>query len=93
MKKIKLISHKNFKKESFKRPGARKAHEDFKLEFKLLDALIKARIEKKFTQKALAEKIGVAQSALARFESGRGNPTLSFIQKVTAGLGLHLTVK
>jgi predicted transcriptional regulator len=45
------------------------------------------------TQKKLAEKIGVAQSALARFESGNINPTLSFLQKITSGLGLKLLVK
>lgn len=93
MKKIKLISHKDFKRELLKRPGIKKAHEDLEFEFKIVNALIRARIEKKLTQRELAEEIGVAQSALARFESGRGNPTLSFIQKVTSGLGLHLTVK
>ena len=90
---MKLLTHKDFKRESMKRPGVRKAHEDLELEFKILDALIRTRIEKKLTQRALAEQIGVAQSALARFESGRGNPTLLFIQKVTAGLGLRLMVK
>lgn len=93
MKKIKLLTHRDFKKESMKRPGVRKAHEDLALEFKILDTLIRTRIEKKLTQRALAEQIGVAQSALARFESGRSNPTFSFIQKVTAGLGLRLMVK
>ncbi len=93
MEKIKLTSHKDFKRQSLKRLGVKKARKDLELEFKILDALIKARIEKKLTQRDLAERIGVAQSALARFESGRGNPTLSFIQKVTSGLGLDLTVR
>jgi len=82
-----------FKKESLKRPGVRKAMEDIDLEFQIIEAIIEARMKKGVTQKTLATEIGVTQSALARFESGRGNPTLSFIQKVTAGLGLHLTVK
>ncbi len=93
MTKLKFISHKDFRRESLKNPGIIKAHKDLEFEFKILDALIRTRIEKKITQRDLANKIGVAQSALARFESGRGNPTLSFIQKVTSGLGLHLTVK
>ncbi len=90
---MKLISHKDLKRESLKRPGVKRAHKDLELEFKILDALVRARIEKRLTQRELAKSIGVAQSALARFESGRGNPTLSFIQKVTSGLGLHLVVK
>lgn len=81
-----------FKKEAMKRPGVRKAMKGTDIEFQLIEAIVKSRAEKKLTQKALAEEIGVTQSALARFESGRSNPTLSFIQKVTTGLGLRLTV-
>ncbi len=76
-----------------KRSGVRKAMKDADIEFQIIEAIVKSRAQKKITQKALAEEIGVTQSALARFESGRGNPTLLFIQKVTTGLGLHLTVK
>lgn len=90
---MKMKTFEQFKKESMKRPGVRKAMEDTDVEFQLIEAIIKKRVQKKITQKALAEEIGVTQSALARFESGRSNPTFSFIQKVTAGLGLRLTVK
>lgn len=93
MKKTQFVPYAQFKKEIFKRPGVRKAHEDLTFEFKIFDALIRARIEKKLTQKQLAVKIGVAQSALARFENGNTNPTLSFLKKVTTGLGLKLMVK
>ena len=93
MKKIRFITHREFKRELFKRPGFRKVHDELEFEFKIFEALIHARIEKKLTQKKLANKIGVAQSALARFESGRINPTLSFLKKVTRGLGLKLLVK
>ena len=73
-------------------PAKREAYESLSVEFSIHNALIRERIEKKLTQKQLAKKLGIAQSALARFESGRGNPTLSFLQKITAGLGLKLTV-
>jgi len=73
-------------------PENKKAYDSLEVEFKIHDALISARIEKKLTQKQLASKLGIAQSALARFESGRTNPTLSFLQKVTSGLGLKLTI-
>ena len=52
-----------------------------------------ARAQKNLTQRELAEKIGVKQSALARFESGRTNPILGFLKKVVSGLGLSVTVK
>ena len=93
MKKPTLLTHNNFKKALMRRPLFRKAHAELDFEFQILEALIRARMEKKLTQSELAKKIGVAQSALARFESGRTNPTLSFLQKITHGLGLKITVK
>ena len=91
--KIKLIPFDNLKRKWMKDPEFKRAYDDLEFEFQLIRALIHARAEKKLTQRELARKIGVAQSALARFESGRTNPTLSFLKKVTAGLGLKMTVK
>jgi ribosome-binding protein aMBF1 (putative translation factor) len=78
--------------ELMKDPANRKAYDELEFEFTIYEALIRARIEKKLTQRQLAKKLGIAQSALARFESGDTNPTLKFLQKVTSGLGLKLTV-
>lgn len=82
-----------FKKEAFKRPGVRKAYAEMQPEFKIIRALIISRNKKGMSQRKLAQKIGVTQSALARFEAGGVNPTLSFVQKITSGLGLKLVVK
>jgi predicted transcriptional regulator len=82
-----------FKKEAFKRPGVRKAYAEMQPEFQIIRALIISRNKRGMSQRKLAQKIGVTQSALARFETGKINPTLSFIQKITSGLGLKLVVK
>jgi len=82
-----------FKREAFKRPGVRKAYTEMQPEFKIIRALIISRSKKGMSQRALAKKIGITQSALARFETGNTNPTLSFLQKITSGLGLKLVVK
>ncbi len=87
-----MQTFKQFKKEFLSNPANKKAYDSLEVEYKIYDALVQARIEKKLTQKQLAEKLGIAQSALARFESGRTNPTLSFLQKITAGLGLKITI-
>jgi ribosome-binding protein aMBF1 (putative translation factor) len=87
-----MKTHEQFKKEWLSDPENKKVWDSMQVEFAIYNALVKARIEKKLTQKQLAAKLGIAQSALARFESGRSNPTLSFLQKVTQGLGLRLTV-
>ncbi len=62
-------------------------------EIKIIRALIISRNKKGMSQRKLAQKIGITQSALARFETGNINPTLSFLQKITSGLGLKLLVK
>ena len=83
---------KQFHDELMMNPKYAKAYDDLDLEFAIYEALIRARIDKKLTQRQFAKKIGIAQSALARFESGRANPTFRLLQKVTSGLGLKLTV-
>jgi ribosome-binding protein aMBF1 (putative translation factor) len=93
IKKIKLIPFSETKARLLKDSKFKKAYDDLEFEFQIITALIKARAKKNLTQKELAKDIGVTQSALARFESGRTNPTLSFLKKVTEGLGLKLMVK
>ncbi len=85
-------THREVVKEFLKDSENKKAYDALELEFKIHHALVKVRIDKKLTQRQLAQSLGIAQSALARFESGRGNPTLAFLQKITSGLGLKLTV-
>lgn len=92
-KTIKLIPFETIKRRMLKDTETKRLYDELDMEYKLIEALIKKRAQKKLTQKELAEKIGVEQSALARFESGRVSPTLTFVKKVTAGLGLRLTVK
>ena len=89
---LKFEKWSDMEKEFLKDPETKKACDDLEIEFTIYNALVKARIEKKLTQKQLAKELGIAQSALARFESGRTNPTLSFLQKITSGLGLKLTI-
>lgn len=83
----------DLKKEAFKRPGVRKAYAEMQPEIQIIKAIIISRNKKGMSQRKLAQKIGITQSALARFEAGNINPTLSFIQKITSGLGLKLIIK
>ena len=92
-KGIKIITFSEIRKEWMKDPEYRKIHEASSFEFGILRAIIIARARQKLSQRELADKIGVKQSALARFESGRTNPTLGFLKKVVSGLGLSVTVK
>ncbi|TSC67680.1 MAG: helix-turn-helix domain-containing protein [Parcubacteria group bacterium Gr01-1014_73] len=92
-KKIKLIPFSVITRKLLNNPEFKRAYDESAFEFEIIKAIIRVRAQKKLTQRELAQKIGVAQSALARFETGRTNPTLSFLKKITVGLGLRLSVK
>ena len=77
-------------KREMKDPEFRKHYEALELEYQIIHLIIKARRERNITQKKLAEMMGTSQSVVARFESGKGNPTLSFLQKLTFALGAKL---
>ena len=49
--------------------------------------LVNERKTKKLTQEALAKRIGIPRSNLARFERGEQNPSLDFFIKVAVALG------
>jgi ribosome-binding protein aMBF1 (putative translation factor) len=89
---IKWVTHEESLARSMKKPGFKEAHDALEVEFALHDALIKMRIKGEMTQAQLAEKMGTKQSAIARFESGRSNPTLDFIQRLATALGLKLSI-
>lgn len=66
------------------------------MHFTELIQIIKARREVlQVTQETLAELSGVGLRTLKQFESGKGNPTLSTLQKIADVLGLEvsLTIK
>ena len=81
-----------FKADSLRKPGFKKAYDDLAVEYALISAIIDRRETKGMTQEKLAEKVGTKQSAIARFESGRSNPTLAFVKKLSEALDLKLTV-
>lgn len=76
-----------------KDPEFKKAYDESRFEFSLITAMVRERMKHNLTQKQLAERVGLTQSAIARFERGRSNPTLSFLKKLAGGLGLTLIAK
>lgn len=91
MKKIRFITQQELDRRLVKKSGFKKAYDDLELEFAIIEALIRARAKRGMTQAKLAKKIGTKQSAIARFESGRANPTLAFVQKLSDALDIKIT--
>lgn len=87
-----MITHKAFKAQMMRNPAFKTAYKDLEFEFQLIRAVIEARIRKGMTQEKLAKLVGTKQSAIARFETGRANPRLSFMKKLTRALDVKLTL-
>lgn len=83
---------KDLKKELLSDPKVKEEYDRLQPEFEVISQLIELRTKNKFTQKELAKKLGTKQSAIARLESGRFNPTLEFLQKIAIALNKKLVV-
>lgn len=59
----------------------------------LIRELIAYRKAHKITQAQFAEKIGVAQQVISKFEKGEVEPRILFIEKLVLGMGKELTLK
>ena len=87
-----MKTYSQFKKEVLKNKNVRAAYDALGPEFEVIAALIKRRLEKGFTQRQLAERVGTKQSAIARLESGAYNPSIDFLKKVTRALDARLRI-
>ena len=73
-------------------PAFKAAREEMRPQFEFRRALIGARIEAGLTQRQMAERLGVKQSALARWEAGQTMPTLDTLYRVAKALNLDFTI-
>lgn len=55
--------------------------------------LVKARLDKKLSQAELAARLDMRQPAIARIESGRGNPGLRTLLAIAKALDADLVLK
>lgn len=55
--------------------------------------MIDARKRTGMTQQQLAEKTGISQSDISKFETGGGNPSIKTLQRLAAGMGMILQVE
>lgn len=62
-------------------------------EHSLIEQVIIARKKQGLTQKELADKIGVKQQVISRFENEKNVPTLDNFVNILEGLDLDLVIK
>lgn len=79
-----------------KRPGYREAYAALQDEFAALDELLRARQAAGLTQAEVATRMGVAQSSVARMESGLGSrkhaPSLATLRRYADAVGCELRI-
>jgi HTH-type transcriptional regulator / antitoxin HipB len=74
------------------RPAATEAYEQTRLRFELGEAVRSRREELGLSQRQLAERAGMTQPGVARFEAGGTTPTIPVLERLAAALGLRLTI-
>ncbi|KKS76121.1 transcriptional regulator [Candidatus Gottesmanbacteria bacterium RIFCSPLOWO2_02_FULL_42_29] len=89
----KHLDFSDWKKEVLKDPILKAEYDRQQPEFAVIQAILDARVKKGFTQKELAQKIGTKQSVISRLESGRANPSVTFLKRVAQALNSHLEIR
>ena len=87
------MKFETFKQQILQKSDVKAEYDLLTPQYDVIRQLIRLRQEQKLTQKALAEKTGIAQSAISRFESGNHNPSLEFLQRLAQGLGKSVYIE
>ena len=88
------MNYKEYKQTALAdNPALRAEYEALAPQYKIIDAVISARLAQKMTQEELAERADTKQSNISRFESGNYNPSIEFLQKLAAALGKTLEIQ
>ena len=81
---------KELKKRRMEDPEFREEYGRIDDEFKLIEALVRARTAAKLTQVELARRLGPTQSAIARLEGGGVSPSISTLRRYAEATGTRL---
>ena len=73
-----------------KKPAYLSAYDALSDEFAVAEALIDARTKANLRQADVARRMKTSQTAIARLESGQGNPSLSTLRKYAKATGTKL---
>jgi HTH-type transcriptional regulator/antitoxin HipB len=74
------------------RPGVAEAYAQTRLRFELAETVRGRREELGWSQRQLAERAGMTQPGVARFEAAGTSPTLPLLERLANALSLKLTV-
>jgi ribosome-binding protein aMBF1 (putative translation factor) len=73
-------------------PDYIQAMEELALHFELANAVLRARLQKGWTQTDLAKAVGTKQANISKIEAGLANPTLALVRKLSRALDLEVRI-
>lgn len=82
-------SLRTLKAELLTNPEVRRAYDELAPEYEIARAIIQARSAAGLSQAELAERMGTAQSYIAKLESGRVLPSTRTFLKIAEATGTH----
>ncbi|MDO8573859.1 MAG: helix-turn-helix transcriptional regulator [Candidatus Daviesbacteria bacterium] len=82
-----------YKQKLLKDPEFKRLYEESQPDFEITKAIIRARIERKMTQKELAKRMHTTQSVISRVEQAGASPSISFLKRMAKALNASLQVQ
>ncbi|RJR24761.1 XRE family transcriptional regulator [Candidatus Microgenomates bacterium] len=90
--KNKIYTFEDHLKESLNDPEFKKAWEETEVEYQLAKELIEKRLNRKMSQRELAQKAKTTQAVISRIETMEANPSLSLLKKIASTLDKKLVI-
>ncbi|HEX5141942.1 MAG TPA: helix-turn-helix transcriptional regulator, partial [Dehalococcoidia bacterium] len=87
-----MSEYERWKAHVLEDPEVREEYDRLGPLYGVISQVLRLRHERGLSQKDLAERMGKQQPAIARFETGRVEPSLSFLQQLAEALDMQLTV-
>lgn len=88
-----MSEFQEFLEEQLQDDEFRKEWEDIQPEMDVIRAMVDARISQNLTQKELAERTGINQADISKFENGTRNPSLKLLKRLADGMGMTLKLE
>lgn len=84
---VKAITDDELRNDEFKT-----SYEMLKMDYDLIDQIIRVRKSMKITQAQLAKSANVSQQAISRLEKEKHIPKMDTLMRIIDGLGMRLTL-
>lgn len=84
---------KNFRDAQLQDPEFREYYFENKLSSDIAKAIISCRLKNELTQKEFAQRTGISQGDISRYESGEAIPTLKTLNRIARAMDLMVKIE